>query len=295
MSAPITLFTYSRLAHTRQTVEALKANAIASESDLIVFCDAAKSKKDELQVDCVRAYIRALDGFRSVKIHEREENYGLAKSIIDGVTQVCKEYGRAIVLEDDMVTSPHFLTYMNEALDRFCMDERVVSIHGYSYPVVEKLPEAFFLRGADCWGWGTWRRGWDIFNPDGRFLLSELKRRDLLSAFDLNGAFKYSEMLAEQINGRNDSWAVRWHASCFLADKLTLYPGTSLVHNIGNDGSGVHSGSTGKFDALLSEMPIDLSGIEVGPSSTGKLAFERFLRGIKSNVFTQLFHRMRGL
>jgi hypothetical protein len=212
----------------------------------------------------------------------------LAKSIIEGVTEVLARYERIIVLEDDMVTSPHFLSYMNEALDRFADDERVISAHGYVYPVQETLPEAFFLRGADCWGWATWRRGWSLFNPDGQALLDELKRRSLIKAFDFNGAYGYSKMLEGQIKGTNDSWAIRWYASAFLADKLTLYPGRSLVHNIGNDSSGTHCESNSSHDTELSPSPINLTGIEAKHSKLGFSAFEHFFRLSNSSVFTRV-------
>lgn len=290
---PITLFTYARPDHTRRTVESLLRNPQAQEHDLIVFSDAARTPEKQAAVDEVRAYLDSISGFRSVTIHHRPHNLGLAKSIIGGVTQVLVDHERIIVLEDDMVTSPHFLAYMNEALNRFADDERVISVHGYVYPVKQALPEAFFLRGADCWGWASWRRGWALFNPDGQALLDELKRRDLLKAFDFNGAYGYSQMLESQIKGTNDSWAIRWYASAFLADKLTLYPGRSLVHNIGNDSSGTHCGSNSTHDAALSNSLIDLSEIEVKHSELGFSAFERFFRRSKGTLLSKVGHRFK--
>lgn len=278
MTSPVLLFVYSRPDHTRRTVESLLRNGLAGESDLIVFSDAARTPQKQAAVDEVRAYLKGITGFRTVSIHHRPHNFGLAKSIIEGVTEVLKQHERVIVLEDDMETSPHFLAYMNEALDRFENDDRVASIHGYVYPVEQSLPEAFFLPGADCWGWATWRRAWIHFNPNGQYLLNELKRRNLIRAFDFNGAYPYSKMLEGQIKGSNDSWAVRWYASAFLAGKLTLYPGRSLVHNIGNDSSGTHCGESDAHDAILSTMPIDLSHVEVMPSNAGRQAFEGFFR-----------------
>lgn len=159
MHAPIALFAYARVDHLRQTVASLSQNHGARESDLIVFSDSAKSHDKQIAVDAVREYLLSITGFRSVTIHHRPYNFGLSKSIIEGVSQVLREHERVIVLEDDMVTSPYFLQYMNEALDYFANNEKVISIHGYVYPVEDSLPEAFFLPGADCWGWATWRRG----------------------------------------------------------------------------------------------------------------------------------------
>jgi hypothetical protein len=271
----------------------LLSNPEAAHSDLIVFSDAAKTSDKSDAVEQVRKYVSTIRGFRTLKVHYRPRNFGLAKSIIEGVTQVLEERDRVIVLEDDMETSPYFLRYMNESLDRFADDERVISVHGYIYPVKKALPEAFFLRGADCWGWATWRRGWAQFNPDGEALLDELRKRKLINAFDYNGAYQYSEMLESQIRGANDSWAIRWYASAFLANKLTLYPGRSLVHNIGNDGSGTHCGSTSTTDALLSSSPIKLTSVEVKHSETGAYAFELFFRNSKSNLFTKIKERAK--
>lgn len=288
--SPVVLFVYNRIDHTHRTVIALSSNVLANKTDLIIFSDAARSLDKQASVDEVRAYLKAITGFRSVTIHHRQHNFGLAKSIITGVTQVFAVHERIIVLEDDMVTSPYFLTYMNDALEKYADDDRVVSIHGYVYPVKQSLPEAFFLSGADCWGWATWSRGWACFNSDGQFLLNELKRRKLISAFDYNGAYSFSTMLEDQIRGKNDSWAVRWHASTFLADKLTLYPGRSLVHNIGCDSSGSHCGTTGIYDAVLSAVSIDLSQVEMSHSIIAYQAFEDFFRQVQSG-FLKRTHR----
>ena len=290
--APITLFVYNRPVHTRQMVEALKNNSLSTNSELIIFSDAAKSESQVESVREVRQYIQQIEGFKSVTIIERETNFGLAHSIIDGVTATVNKYGRIIVLEDDLVTSPYFLTYMNEALEKFADDDRVVSVHGYVYPVDQSLPEAFFLPGADCWGWATWQRGWACFNDDGQSLLDELKRRNLIRAFDFNGAYSFSRMLEAQIKGANDSWAVRWYASAFLAGKLTLYPGRSLVHNIGFDGSGEHCGATEVWATKLSSHPIDLNEIAVKASPAAWRAFEKHFRSTQKNGGHDLLQKL---
>jgi len=293
--APIALFVYNRPDHTRLTVEALKKNILAQQSDLLVYSDAPRSENQAAAVIEVRLYLRQITGFRTVTIVERQENMGLARSIIDGVTAIVNKYGRIIVLEDDLVTSPYFLTYMNDALEKYAAVDRVVSIHGYVYPVERPLPETFFLPGADCWGWATWQRGWDCFNGDGKLLLAELKRRKLARAFDYNGAYQFSRMLEDQIKGKNNSWAIRWYASSFLADKLTLYPGTSLVHNIGNDNSGTHCMESEKLNTRLSETPIRLGNIDIGPSSLARQAFEDFFRQGKAGLLSRLTRRASAL
>jgi len=242
--APIALFTYNRPWHTQQTVEALLRNVEAADSDLIVFSDGPKDGGSRENIYEVRQHLRTIEGFKSVRIVERKKNLGLAQNIISGVTEVVNEHGRVIVLEDDLVTSPYFLRYMNDALDAYQDDDRVISIHGYCYPI-EGLPETFFQKGADCLGWATWKCGWDLFEPDGSKLLAELTQRNLLHRFDFFEAYDFSGMLRGQTMGKNQSWAVRWYASALLNNKLTLYPGQTLVQHIGSDGSGTHCGDDG--------------------------------------------------
>jgi hypothetical protein len=291
--APISLFVYNRLEHTRRTVDALRANTHAAESDLYVFADAARDEKDAASVTAVREFVRSITGFKSLKVIERDGNLGLAASIIGGVSEVLRSHDRIIVMEDDLVTSPFFLRYMNEALDYYETDDRVASIHGYVYPTALPLPETFFLRGADCWGWATWRRGWTLFNPDGSVLLSELQATNSTREFDFDGAFQYTGMLRDQIAGANNSWAIRWYASAFLRNKLTLYPGRSLVINIGTDASGTHCGSTDTFDVESSTSPLRIGGISVEDSAQGRAAFIEF--GKRNGLGSAMKHRLRRL
>ncbi len=276
--APVALFVYNRLVHLRKTIEALQANSESLSTWLYIFSDAPKNAADEKAVNEVRQYIRTIDGFSAVQIIERAENSGLARSIIDGVTSVCQEHGRIIVLEDDMVVSRYFLKFLNDALTLYERDERVISISGYQYPIKTALPETFFLKGADCWGWATWQRGWDLFEPDGRVLLRELIERKLTHRFDFNGSYPYTRMLRNQIKGKNNSWAIRWYASAFLKDKLTLYPGRSLVLNIGTDGSGTHCSATNAFASDISDIPVKVELIDVEESSFARRQYIRLFR-----------------
>jgi len=255
--APIILFTYRRPIHVRQTIEALLLNKEAAESDLIIYSDGAKDEESRSGVEQTRAYIRAIKGFKSIQIIERSNNWGLANNIIDGVTAVINQFGWGIVIEDDLITSPFFLQYMNEALHLYMHSQEVISIHGYMYPVVEKQPESFFIKTADCWGWGTWKRGWDLFNPNSKELLEQIKREKRCRDFDFNNSYAYTAMLQNQIDGLVDSWAIRWYASAFVNDKLTLYPGRSLVFQNGMDGlGGTHCGEDTRYTVELSQTPI---------------------------------------
>lgn len=293
--APVALFVYKRPRHTQKTVEALRANSLANKTDLYIFSDGPRTEQDGEFVQQVRNYIAEVKGFKSINIIERYENHGLSRSIIDGVSHLCRERGRVIVLEDDLVVSPFFLEFMNDGLDLYEKNENVISIHGYSYPTLHKLPELFFLRGADCWGWATWRRGWDLFEADGSKLLSRLRACGLRKEFDFNGTYPYTRMLQDQVRGKNDSWAIRWYASAFLEKRLTLYPGRSLVHNIGNDSSGTHCGSSGDFAGMLTSEPIKVWKLPTEESEAARRQFEMFFMNIRPAWHQRLKRRTSRL
>lgn len=282
--APIALFVYARVDHLRQTVESLLLNPQCSSTRLYVFCDGPKTPDVSERTDAVRAYVDQVQGFAAVTRIYRDENMGLANSIISGVSEVVARHDLAIVMEDDLVVSPHFLSYMNQGLQLYRDERQVASIHGYSYPVEEELPDTFFLRGADCWGWATWARAWQHFEADGQKLLDQLKEKGLTGEFDFDGAYSYSGMLKNQIKGRNNSWAVRWHAACFLRNWLTLYPGKSLVNNIGNDGSGTHSAPTAAFDQTTSDQPVVLQPIAIEESAAARNVYVAYFKAQHSLV-----------
>jgi hypothetical protein len=237
--------------------------------------------------------LKSIRGFKSVVVIEREKNIGLANSIIAGVTETVNKYGKIIVVEDDLVTSPYFLSYMNQGLDMYENDDKVASIHGYVYPIKETLPETFFIKGADCWGWATWKRAWDIFEPDGKKLLQKIREQKLEKEFNFNNTYDYTSMLEGQISGRNNSWAVRWYASAFLLNMLTLYPGRSLVQNIGFDGSGTHTKGGGKiFDVSLNSEKIELKPISARESLIGRNAFVTYFKSNQPGFFRKLKNRI---
>lgn len=278
MSAPIALFVYNRLDHTQQTVAALQKNQEAATSDLYVFSDGPKKPEHAHAVNEIRKYVHGIQGFNSVHIVEREINLGLSNSIIRGVGEVVEKYGRIIVLEDDLIVGTYFLDYMNRALDHYEKDDRVASIHGYVYPLESEVPEMFFLRGADCWGWATWKRGWDLFEENGVKLKKELTAKQLVHEFDYDDSYPFFNMLLNQIKGLNQSWAIRWHAACFLKDKLTLYPGKSLVFNIGLDNSGTHCSDTDSYDTEINMEKTGSFPAKVQADNRAREAFKYFFK-----------------
>ncbi|MEO8938080.1 MAG: glycosyltransferase family 2 protein [Burkholderiaceae bacterium] len=252
MTAPIALFVYNRPSHTRQTVEALRDNLLSDSSDLFIFSDAPKSEAASDGVAEVRRYLQKIDGFKSVTIIERETNWGVDPSVIDGVTMLCDRFGQVVVLEDDLVTSPWFLTYANQALDRYRDDERVMQVSGFMFPVEGfDEREACFIPYSTCWGWATWERAWNKFDAGAEGyaqLKGDLRKQ---RAFNLDGAYDYFHQVERYVEGKTDAWDIRWYLSVFLHNGLSLFPAKSLVNNIGFDGSGVHCIAS---DLIINEL-----------------------------------------
>ena len=246
---------------------ALKNNVWADQSELFIYVDGLTpfaSQDDKVNQEKLKRIIREEQWCKEVTIFESNENKGLAQSIQKGVTEIVNKYGYVIVIEDDLITGKYFLKFMNDALEMYKNDKDVISITGYIYPLKQVLPKTFFLKGADCWGWATWKRGWDLFEDDGKKLLRELEEKNITYDFDFYHSYPYTQMLRDKIDGKNNSWAILWYASAFLKNKLTLYTGISLVQNIGIDGSGIHSGDfTDKFDVKLNTNEVKLERIPV--------------------------------
>lgn len=289
--APIALFVYNRPEHTRRTLKFLQQNHLTAESRLFIFSDGPKNAAAEKAVAEVRELIREVEGFKSVEIIERTENWGLAKSIIAGVTQLVEEYGRIIVFEDDLITSPYTLRYFNEALAHFEQEEQVMHIGAYMYPlpleVAEQLPETFFFRAATSWGWATWARAWKHFNPDVNDLMKQFNAEQK-HQFAIEGTMNFWKQMKELKWGRNNSWAIRWYASVFLRGGLTLNPAHSLVSNIGHDGSGVHSGINEIYNVSIHPKPISQFPEEIVENQEAFAAIKHFLKYRKGSIWQRL-------
>lgn len=275
--APILLFVYNRPEHVKRTLAALEQNILAKESELFIYSDAARSPQDEASVAEVRKIIRtALPFFKQVNIIERETNWGLARSIIDGVTTQINRYERVIVLEDDLIVAPYFLKFMNDALDTYQHEEKVGHIQACDFTQDASLPDTFLIKWTGSWGWATWKRAWKYFNPDGKALLEELQRRKLTYTFDFNGKYGYTRMLRRQTEGKNNSWAIRWNASLFLNDILSLNVGKSLVQNEGFDGSGTNCGRGNLYASQLWMNPIQVH--RISPATENLQARNAYVR-----------------
>ncbi len=285
--APIVLFVYNRLDITQQTVEALSNNVYAAESDLIIFSDGPKNNVDERKVTGVRNYVKNITGFKTVTISYRDNNLGLANSITAGVTEIVNKYGKIIVLEDDLITSHYFLKFMNEGLNKFEDNEEVASINGYILPITG-LPEIFFLKYADCLGWATWQRAWRLFERDVCKLLVNIRNRKSLGEFNFGFTYPYFDMLRGQAIGQNDSWAVKWYASVFVNNRVSLFPGKSLVFHNGKGLTATNAGNLDWLDVKLSNDPIDIVKIPISENVVVRKRVEEFNRSVQTKIWYKL-------
>ena len=296
--APILLFVYNRPEHLKQLIASLQANAEAPQSMLFIYTDAARNKADEEQVNKVREVIRHIDGFASIEVIERATNWGLARNIIGGVTEQIRRYGRVIVLEDDLVVAPYFLRFMNDALEAYKDEPQVGHIQACDFTQDVSLPDTFLIKFTGSWGWATWERAWQHFNPDGQALLNELESRRLTRRFDFNGNYRFTRMLRRQVQGKNNSWAIRWNASLFLKDILSLNVGRSLVQNNGFDGSGTHCGGGNLYSSQLWMQPLPVQKITpICENEAARAAFARYYHrtnGFWAKVIRRIKRTLKG-
>ena len=288
MLAPIVLFVYNRPWHTAQTLDALKKNDLAPESELFIFSDGPKNGQAQEKVFEVRKYLKTVTGFKNITIIEKETNVGLANSVISGVTEIVNQYGKIIVLEDDLLTSPYFLTYMNTALDLYEHEEKVMQISGYMFPVnLNTNYDAVFLPFTSSWGWATWKRAWDFFDAEASGYQILKTDKKLRNKFDLNNSYPYFHMLLKQMSHEIDSWAIRWYWSFFKVNALCLYPKETFVLNIGMDGSGTHcKGNSITKNGVLSQNNQFVFPKEVLLDNESFLRLCKFLKKFTNSILS---------
>ncbi len=299
--APIVLFTYNRLAHTKKTIEALQQNVYAEDSELYIYSDGPKNAAVKESVEAVRLFLHQVDGFKQVHIIEREKNWGLAENIIDGVTSIVNKYGKIIVLEDDIVTSRYFLKYMNDALEVYKDDARVMEINGYAPLGMDKnLPQVFFIEGADCWGWATWSRAWKYFRREPEKIRDEFTREDIFH-FDMEGAHTgYWDQIIANCNGSLYTWAIFWHVAIFKANGLSLMPRDSLVSNEGFDGTGEHCNESNMYisnvvDAPVKNFPLILEENKIARENLRQFFLKQYNLGKRNILLRGLRYIMRKI
>ncbi len=281
--SPVVLFVYNRPDHTRKTLEALAAADLSEITDLFIFSDAPKDPSDTGQLQKVeetRSLIRQRKWCGSVNITEQTGNKGLADSIISGVTDIIHRYGTVIVLEDDIVIGKGFLRYMNQALELYKDDPAVMHISGYIYPYARSIrlkEDTLFLKVYSCWGWATWERAWKHFNPDIDFHLAQWNTPEKIDRLNLEGHADCYFQLRQNKEGIIYSWAVKWYSSWLAKGGISLFPRESLVRNIGNDATGIHSAATNAFDTKTTDY-LEVARIPVAENDKVRKSIDEFYK-----------------
>ena len=239
--APIALFIFRRPDHAERMIASVRACIGFADSPVFVFADGPARPRDIPAVMETRAVARRMLG-ESATFLERETNLGIDQSVIAGVTQVCDRFGMVVVVEDDLVVSPLFLHFLNRGLQRYEGEPRVMQVSGHMFdvPSLRLQDEAMFLPMTTSWGWATWKRAWDLFDPSADGWRARLDDEPARRRFDLDGHYAYSTMLAQQMRRAVGAWDIRWYYTVFARDGLALFPPRTLVVNVGFDGSGTH-------------------------------------------------------
>jgi hypothetical protein len=294
--APIAIFTYNRPEHSKKTIDALIKNKLANESEVFIFSDGPRNDIDNIEIKQLREYLDSIQGFKNINIIKRENNWGLAKSIVDGVTGLCNKYGKVIALEDDLVTSPYFLEYMNEALETYKDEKKVMHIAGYFPPIkTGNLPNTFFYNQTNCWGWATWQRAWQYYNNDAKHLHDKITEQNRMKEFNLDGVRpNFEEQLVNNINGKIKTWAIKWQASVFLQNGLCLHSRQSLVQNIGFDSSGDNCKTNKNYEIELAEEKINLVKQDLIENKDAREAVKKFYNNLKPNIWQKIIFKLHG-
>lgn len=254
--APIALFIFNRPAHTQRVIESLQACKGFAESPVYVFADGPRRPEEAPIIRETRAVARSLLGDHAI-FFERDSNLGVDSSVINGVTQLCGQYGKVVVVEDDLVVSTKFLEFLNMGLELYQDETRVMQIVGnmFDVPQLHEHRQAIFLPMTNSSGWATWKRAWDQFDPTATGWRQRLADDRERRRFDLDGHYKFRDMLSHQMRRRVPAWDIRWYYSVFARGGLVLYPPRTLVFNIGFDGTGTHD----RFSLPVRQAQIDQS------------------------------------
>jgi len=252
--AAIAVFAFKRLELVQRTLQSLGEADGFVDAPVYVFSDGARDDiaREAEDVAAVREWLRDWCTMNRAQMFESSRNRGLRPSIISGVTGILEKHDHIIVLEDDLIVSPSFLTFMNDALEAYEDRDEIMQVSGYFIPHSESLPPIGLLRTPGSWGWGTWRRAWRHYRDDAVALLAEICAGDP-RAFDVNGSYGYREALQKNAEGTLDTWAVRWYASMFLMNGLAVHPSESLTRNIGFGDDATNCGPSATAGAYMSQ------------------------------------------
>lgn len=296
MLAPIVLFAYLRIDTLQAVVSSLLKNELALESDLFIYCDGVKTESQKEKQKTLIEYLYSIKGFKSVTVNVSDFNRGLDPSIIMGVTEIINKYGKIIVLEDDVVVASNFLLYMNQCLDEFELDSRIMSISGWGIDI--ERPQGYsydvYLFGrSSSWGWGTWKDRWSSIDWEIKEWNSFSKDRKKIRAFNKRGGSDMFHMLKECMNGGN-MWDIRFCYNMFVKDMYSVIPIVSKTENIGYNELAVHCKPV-KFKRFTSTLDVGIKKsfmLERGMKPNMELIKQRLKI---SSLYIRVLTRLRNI
>lgn len=253
MNAPVLLFAYKRPVELKATLQALQANYLASQSDLYIFVDAPKRPDDAAKVAQVHQLLNDVSGFRTIHRDYAKTNIGCADSVIRGISLVLAKHPSAIIVEDDLITAPNFLNFMNQGLAHYAEEKRVYSVAGYTLPFErpgDYQSDAYLIPRHSPWGWATWADRWQSIDWDMTDYPAFEKDKRQQVAFKQGGSDLVG-MLRDQMEGRADAWDIRFCYNRFKANGLTVYPTISKVENIGFGHDATHTNIFNRYKTQL--------------------------------------------
>ena len=293
--APIALFVYNRPGHTLRTIEALAQNELAKDSRLYIYSDGPKDKSSINEVKAVRDVLNTIDGFKNIEIIEREENIGLASNIIDGVTKIIQQHGSIIVLEDDIITSPYFLSFMNKALEFYQKHKKVWHISGWNYPIEsEGTGDTFMWRVMNCWGWATWSDRWQYFEKNPERLMKEWSGK-MIHRFNLDGSYRFWDQVKGNYQGNLNTWAIFWYATIFENNGLCVQSSKTLAYNTGFDGTGEHCSDSITYDSGLSSKKDWIFDESFNESIIATQRIKLFYKGNQMPLLKRIIFHLTGI
>lgn len=293
--APIALFVHKDPGRASAVLKALAECDLADRSRIFVFCDGPASADDVDAVERVRNVVRHAGGFDQIELVENPAYSGRSRLLVDSLNTLLDQEQSVIVVEDNLQLAPPFLRFMNDGLSKYASNPNVVSVCGYSYRLSAELARTFFLPGAHCWGWGTWRRELPQLRLDADNLVDQLVRRKLIYAFDGGGAEPLTQNLRNSASGDPAAWALCWMASALLSGKLTLYPGRSFVANVDCVGDGWETAAV--FASPLTLEPIEVADVPIRADVAVLQELQRSLsqwRASRNGAF-RLYCLLKGL
>ena len=294
--APVLLFTFKRFSHTKKTLEALEANYLADKTELFVVSDGPRNEEERVEVEQVRNLIRNRNWCKNVTLLVNETNRGLNDNFFDNISKIVNEHGKVIILEDDIYTSPYFLQYMNDALNLYEQEKKVMNISGFAFDwKTNRLPDSYFIASSSTWGWATWKDRWDLLIKDPGEIYKEVVKRNFQHRFTQNGSNPdYFSQLEMEVFGKKNIWDIKWYGTVMLNDGLSLYPNKSLVDNIGFDGSGTHyvANVVGHKSKMRSSK-IDTFPSVIAENIDARTAMEAYFNSQKPSFWDKAIYKLK--